>query len=123
MSSIGVIESAGFTSKQRFLLFYLICLPLRTSFSIVAYKFRENSSMQIILLLAGILSFGINYRKISGSPWWSRKAHIMSSLLIIASTISSLVLRTDISFRIPSLVLLLDVFYGFITSLVIMPFN
>lgn len=123
MSSIGILESKGFGSNQRFLLFMLVCIPLRLSFSFVSYKLRESPLFGLLLLILGLVSVGLNLQKMRGNPWWSRKVHLASSVLLVLTVLVSKLKPSVLLNQLPSTILLLDVLYGLGSSLIIRPFG
>jgi hypothetical protein len=124
MSSVGFLEASGFGPGQRLLLFYLVCVPLRLSLPYAAHRFRRSGVTSTALILAGFISFLVNLDKVrvsGGSPWWSRRAHIVSSVLLVAASLLS---RVDVHLQaLPSLVLLVDVLFGVGSSIVARPFG
>lgn len=123
MSSIGFLESKGFNEYQRFLLFFLVCIPLRFSFPVIAHKLRYMAITKTVLLLIGIISVVTNVKSIKGKPWWSRRFHSFSSVLLILSAILSFFSENNAVKSLPSTILLLDVLFGIGTYLVVSPFN
>lgn len=126
MSSIGALESAGFDERQRFLLFVLVCIPLRLSFAFFAHKFRDSSTVRAILLVAGVLSVITNANSISGNPWWSRKVHLVSSLLLVGTLLilfSNPGSNDSKVSRLPSAILLADVLFGMSSMISLRPFE
>ena len=110
MSSSGLFEKIGYSSHQRMLMFYLICIPLRLSFPFLL-TFVENP----IIILIGLVSIIQNYRTMESGTWWHRKAHIVTSIALILSTLLP-------GKYYPSIVLFFDVLYGIISSILIRPF-
>lgn len=121
MSSIGKLESLGYSVNQRHLLFLLVCIPLRLSFPAVAFKFRESTKINSLLVVAGILSVFINMINIRGKPWWSRKNHLMSSALLVLAVIASMY-KEEYN-KAPAIILLSDVLFGVGSYLTIRPFQ
>ena len=127
---MGALESAGFDKSQRFFLFVLVCIPLRLSFSFFAHRFRGSSIVKAILLLVSVLAVITNAKSISGvsgsgNPWWSRKVHLVSSVLL-AGTLMVLLSNSGSNdsnlSRIPSLILLADVLFGVGSMVALRPF-
>lgn len=126
MSSIGILEANGFGSRHRFLLFMLVCIPLRLSFSLVSYRMRDSSLFGFLLLVLGLVSMGSNLKKLGGNPWWSRKVHLISSVLLVSTVLLVLINRKSPSNplnQLPSIVLFVDVLYGLVSSLIVGPFG
>ena len=121
-ASIGVLEAKGFGPNQRFLLFMLVCIPLRLSFSLLSYLLRDSSSFGVLLLVLGLVSINVNLGSMGGDPWWSRKVHLGSSVLLVSMVLVSKLNPSPLLNQLPSLVLLLDVLYGLVSSLIIRPF-
>lgn len=122
MSSVGILEAKGIGSDRRFLLFMMVCIPLRLSFSLLSYRLRDSSPFGVFLLLLGLISITVNARKMRGDPWWSRKVHLGSAIALVSTFLLSKANPSPALNRGPSLVLLLDVLYGLVSSLVIKPF-
>ena len=121
MSSVGIFESSGYDSYQRFLLFVFVCIPLRLSFSVISYKLRDSMIIKSILLFSGLLSIFSNWKNIKGKPWWSRKTHMVSAMMLVLSVVVSTYNKYMKS--LPSLVLLLDVIIGIFTFWFVRPFK
>ncbi len=58
-----------------------------------------------------------------GDPWWSRKVHLCSAVLLVSAVLFSKMNPSPLLKQIPSLVLLLDVLYGLTSSLIMRPFT
>ena len=121
MSSIGKLESLGYSVNQRHLLFLLVCIPLRLSFPAVAFKFRESTKVNFLLMVAGIISILVNFRNLRGNPWWNRKNNLMSSALLVLAVIASMY-KEEYN-KAPAIILLIDVLFGVGSYLAIRPFQ
>lgn len=115
MSSSGLFENLGYSSNQRFFMFYFICVPLRLSFPLILTIAEKKSNVKPVIALFGLMSVITNYRTLNTGTWWSRKNHLLSGLFLLLSTLYK-------NNNYSKIVLLLDVLYGLITSLIIKPF-
>jgi hypothetical protein len=111
----GALRSMGYSNKQLAILFYMICIPLRFSFPIIASKAKNVPILKVIMVLAGLIAAGINTSRIGAGTWWHTKVHIATSIAIVLS----LLIPGPIK---PEYILLFDVLYGVSSSLFIRPF-
>lgn len=107
----GVVESFGATPRERVLLFYCVCFPLRILLASLLYKFHSTPVVQGFVGVASALSsytllLSLNT---SNSVWWSRKFHLITSVLTFLLVIGG---RTSL---VP-MVMIVDVLYGLSTS-------
>ncbi|CAM9256855.1 unnamed protein product [Sphacelaria rigidula] len=108
----GVVESAGATPSQRKKLFYGVCVPLRLLLAYLVYRTYSFLWVQGIVLSVSLLSVYLNILGLNSSNeiWWSQKFHLVLSSKIVFCLVAG---RSEF---VPYL-MLLDVFFGVMTSL------
>ena len=77
----GQIESMGFSPRERMLLFYMICIPLRLSLVSLLYKFEDHKMFTPIMIVMACVSISMNLNK--SDVWWSRKTHLLNALSVL----------------------------------------
>ena len=113
-------KAAGFTTTQRFYMFYIICVPLRLSLSALMYNFGSHWLARSTAVVAGLASFFFNSKKIRealpNEVWWYRPAHMLAGLII------SILFIISPKTTAPSAIGLGDALIGLATSFYKRPF-
>lgn len=118
----GVVEKMGASPALRKKLFFLVCIPLRLLLSLfVAINLSSSDLVMgavMVFSATSIISISFNYLSSisSKSVWWKQEVHLLTSVLILAGTLH----RHD---KFVSLVMLADLVFGVITSLLQNPWD
>lgn len=119
METSGLFKEFGFSTKQRMILFYAICIPLRTFIlPYLAHVMHTSLYPNIVLIILGLISIWNNWRTLHKNVWWNRKVHLMFSLLFVFATIG-----TSLGSKYPSTILIFDVVFGLIYSHLVSAFK
>ncbi len=123
----GITERQGRTPAQRSAFFYGGCIWMRLLVALLALFLSYHAPREIGLFLAicGALAMAGNLFRIGqygvDAVWWNRGAHAVFGVVIF---IFGLLTYFDITpWFIPGLILLANVLYGYINSLLKNPFN
>ena len=87
----GIFERAGFSQKQRLLIFLTICIPVRLSLVYITKKYNKSNILKFATLLFAFLSIYNNSKSLynKSNVIWDRRFHILTSIIIAISIISS----------------------------------
>lgn len=112
----GLVEKMGASPSTRMLLFVCVCVPLRLGLALAASRAHETRWFVAFAIAASLLTL---YTTASGdsSVWWHRKVHAAHALgvLVLVAVLSKP--------EYVGHVLLSDVVFGVLTSLVKLPFS
>ena len=114
--SEGIFRSRGFSLNSLLMLFYMVCIPIRLTLPIIVHKSKNEPTKKMIMIIIGFISIGLNIRGLNSGTWWHKKVHILTG----ASMIGSLLFPGIIE---PEYIMLIDVLYGFLSSLAVCPFS
>ncbi|CAM9866354.1 unnamed protein product [Ectocarpus sp. 12 AP-2014] len=113
--------AAGFTTRQRSRMFYMVCVPLRLSLSAVVYYCGGHSLARSAAVVSGLASFFFNSKKIRDAApnetWWYRPVHMLAGVSVSLSFVASS------NTVVPSAILLVDALVGLATSFYNKPFT
>ena len=88
----GIFEKAGFSDKERLILFLTICIPVRSLLAHSAHKYHENTIYTIVLASLSLLSVFTNInsfiKKGRDDVIWSRLFHAFTSMMVVIAFIS-----------------------------------
>ena len=87
----GVFERAGFSQKQRLIIFLTICIPVRLSLVYITKKYKQSNILKFATLLFALLTIYNNSKSLynKSNVIWDRRFHILTSIMIAISIISS----------------------------------
>lgn len=117
---MSATAAAGFNSAQRGLMFYAICIPVRLALTAVVYNYGSKVLVRSTAVATCLLSLFLNSNRIreqDAQVWWSRRVHIVTSLLLLLSVIVSP------KPSVPAALLLTDTLFGLGTSFYKQPFQ
>ena len=103
----GVFERAGFSQKQRLIIFLTICIPVRLSLVYITKKYNQSNILKFATLLFALLTIYNNSKSLynKSNVIWDRRFHILTSIMIAISIISS-------NYKFVPYILLSDVIIG-----------
>lgn len=112
----GVVEKMGASPRTRMLLFVCVCVPLRLSLALAASRAHETRWFVAFAIAASLLTL---YTTGTGdsSVWWYKKVHAAHALGVFA--LVAIISKP----RYVGHILLSDVVFGVLTSLVKLPFH
>lgn len=90
MYKIGLLHrgmSARDIVERRRLIYYTICIVVRTALIVTVYHWRNAVFVQALVLacaLMGVMNLG---SRSSGTQWWSKKFQLMMSVIIVVVVI------------------------------------
>jgi hypothetical protein len=86
MYKIGLLQkgmSARDIVERRRLVYYTICIVVRTALIVTVYHWRNATFVQALVLagaLMGVMNLG---SRSGGTQWWSKKFQLVMSIIII----------------------------------------
>ena len=103
----GVFERAGFSQKQRLIIFLTVCIPVRLSLVYITKKYNQSNILKFATLLFALLTIYNNSKSLynKSNVIWDRRFHILTSIMIVISIISS-------NYKFVPYILLSDVIIG-----------
>lgn len=109
----GVVESLGATPATRMFLFWCVCIPVRLAIACAASRAHRTRAFKPIAIVLSLIAI---YTTATGAPgvWWYRRAHSAHALAVLVLA----AIKPDYVAH----VLLSDVVFGVLTSLVKTPF-
>ena len=107
----GVFERAGFSQKQRLMIFLTVCIPVRLSLVYITKKYNQSNILKFATLLFALLTIYNNSKSLynKSNVIWDRRFHILTSIMIVISIISS-------NYKFVPYILLSDVIIGALKS-------
>ena len=127
MNSGGYFANKGYTNKQLAMMYYGICVWVRLFMAYTVYNFYDTSFIKILIIIGSLLGVYLNIKGLinqsNSKVWWSRKFHLVISVLIIILICSQLI--GIIKNAKPYIVGLLvtDVIGGLIMTVYVKPFQ
>ena len=123
----GAVMKMGYSPEKRKIIFYTACILVRLLMVFGVYKFyRRNELSYLIPIIAGY-SIYINAKQIFNDKkkgkcvWWSRPFHILNGLAVLLVSVFKISLFNLHPNRLISRLLLIDVLFGIVTSLIKKP--
>ncbi|ARF10283.1 hypothetical protein Hokovirus_1_162 [Hokovirus HKV1] len=116
--NIGLVKKETI-QKDKFFLFYFVCIVIRFILYYNVYLFRNNKYLPyIILILCSFafvnLSYGILYK--TNEQWWSKKFQLIISLLLIIISLLLIFNIINNTSLIP-IILFISLFGGILQSI------
>ena len=88
----GIFEKAGFSDKERLIMFLSICIPVRSLLAHSASKFHKNIIYKIVLTTLSMLSVFTNVNSVikkgRDDVIWSRLFHAVTSMMVVIAFIN-----------------------------------
>jgi hypothetical protein len=124
MGEGGVFKNAGVSLRMRAALFYGVCIWARVGVAF-AFMFAANAwyTGTLAIVLAAAVIFTTAELSQQSHVWWNRKVHALMGFAVIISAIVGLVKETDAVIYAISVIMLADVTWGVLHSLVARPFR
>lgn len=125
----GAVMKMGYSPQQRKLFFYLICIWLRLLIAYSVYKFYNRKELYYLIPIIAVYSIYLNVTQSlkdnakKKCVWWSRHFHIINGLIILAVSLFKISLFNMHQNKIISLLLVGDVLFGILTSLIKQPWS
>lgn len=123
----GVLRNMGFSNLQLMLMFYLICVVLRTAGAMFVWNYGDKLWVLVLLGLVALVGIMMNIKGLmSGKKvWWSREFHLLIAISVLVTVGISVVYVGDRSLfkKVLGMLMLLDVSVGVIISLMVRPFS
>ena len=112
----GFFEQNGYTTEQRRVLFFGVCIPIRLLLAYVIYAHSDKKSVLVLTMCISLL-MGFTYisKHNSGDVvWWNRKIH---AYIVFVIGLCALLLYSDVIHDKQILLALLvsDVLFGVYT--------
>ena len=106
------------TLLQRKSFFYGVCIWVRLLIAYSAYKYRnERWFLPLVAVVSGLVVFFDSTKKSDDdSVWWSRTFHYYVAATVFLAAIGQMLFGQFRKLPIVSLLLLIDVSYGFLDS-------
>jgi hypothetical protein len=117
-SNGGIFSQKGYTIKERMEFFYLICIFLRLLFAGIIYTQSNKRITYYVLVVVSLLAIYGNYKNLNECVWWSRKFHLLTSILILLVAVLTLMQKIDFN-KYAAYLLYIDVVGGIIWSVYI----
>lgn len=125
----GAVMKMGYSPQQRKLFFYLICIWVRLLIAFSVFKFYNRKELYYLIPIIAVYSVYLNVvqtlkdNKKGKCVWWYRNFHIINALIILVISLFKISLFNIHPNKIISLLLVGDVLFGILTSLIKQPWN
>jgi hypothetical protein len=113
----GGVKDRGVSLKNRKILFYLVCVPLRLGIAYTAYLIHKKKWFLHLVAIICILSlYFVKFDK-DECVWWSRKMHYIILCIILFVSIIQIILKNNKPI-VPALILI-DLLLGISSQFVL----
>lgn len=123
----GAVMSMGYSPEKRKMIFLGICIWIRFLMAFGVYTFYRRKELSYLIPLIAGYSIYINLKQIFNDKkkgkcvWWSRPFHILNGLTVLLVSVFKISLFNLHPNRLVSFLLLIDVLFGIVTSLIKKP--